>query len=240
MIRRRADEEGGFSLVELMVVMAISGIVLGILADTMIQAQRTVNSTLQRQGDLGQARIAADAVGADLRALVILQSVTFERATDSDVIFYADRDITCTASVAGPPATPPVCEPPVKIRIWRDGNGVLTRETTRPPAGTPRTPALTAYSATGFRFTTRVLARGLRTDVPILRYHSSFAYSAGPTPTPVPSNLATSGTPPVLPDASKPLVRFVEVTLAVDPSDARDVGTTRVRAVVRLPNLARR
>jgi hypothetical protein len=134
-----------------------------------------------------------------------------------------------------------VCEPPVKIRILRDASGTVTRTTVQPPAGTARTPPLTAYTTGSVRTTgPRVLARGLQTDVPLFRYHSSFAYSAGPTPTPAPSNLATTGTPALLPEASKPLVRFVEVTLAVDPPDARAIGTTRVRSVVRLPNLALR
>ncbi len=238
--QRAAAGEEGFTLVELMVVLVLMGIVLGILTNSMIQAQRTVTGTLQRQNDLGQARIAADAISADLRALVTLQSVTFERAADGEVIFYADRTIACTPAVAGPPPTAPACEPPVKIHIVRDPSGTVTRTATRPPAGTARTPPLTAYTvAAGAQSTSpRVLARGVRTDVPLFRFHSSFAYSAGPTPTPVPSNLATTGTPALLPEASKSLVRFVEVTLAVDPPDARAIGTTRVRSVVRLPNLA--
>jgi len=239
------DGEDGFTLVELMVAIVLSGIVLGVLASTLIQAQRNVAGTFQRQDDLGQARVAVAAVSADLRALTTLQGVILETATDDTVTFYADRDTPCLPGSPGPPVTPPACEGPVRITITRTPGGELVRDTVRPPTGSGRTPLLEDYEPPPAppderEVRSRVLARGLRTDEPVFRYHATFGYAGSPTPTPAPSNLPTTGTPPALPAASVPLVRFVEVTLAVDPPDFRGVEPTRVRAVVRLPNLAPR
>jgi prepilin-type N-terminal cleavage/methylation domain-containing protein len=235
---RRLEGEGGFTLVELMVVLVLTGIVLGIAVNALIQAQRTMTGTLQRQNDLGQARIAADAVSADLRTLTVFGGVVFETASASEVIFYAARDITCATPSASATASPPACGAPARIRIVREANGDLVRYLVRLPLSDGRTPARTRYDAVAPQ--RRVLARGLLATPPLFRYHSTYAYAGTPTATPVASEVpltAPSGGTPTVPADQRDEVRFVELTLVVDPADQRAIGPTPLRSVVRLVNV---
>lgn len=230
MARRTAAREDGFTLVELMVVVVLGGIVLGIAANALIQSQRTVAGTLQRQSDLGEARIAVDAASADLRTLVPLGGTYLLTATAREVSFYALRDV-------------PDNQGPVRIRIVQEANGDLVRYSTRPAAAAGMAPSPSAYNSPSVT-QRRVLASGLQGTQPIFRYYVSYALiplpGASPSVSPSVSELplvapSPSGSPSVA-ATRRSEIRFVEISLRVQQPGSRDVGVTPVRQVVRLPN----
>lgn len=231
MTRRPAAREDGFTLVELMVVVVLAGIVIGIAADALIQSQRTVSDTFQRQADLGEARIAVDAASADLRTLTPLGGTVLLAATAREVQFFARRDL-------------PDGQGPVRIRIRLEDNGDLVRYSTRPPSDAGAAPSPAAYDDAGLTTQTRVLASGLQIGNPVFRYYSSYALVAdGPAPAVTASAAELpmadpDGTgEPGVPAANQQSIRFVEVRLDVEQGGARDVGVTTVQQVVRLRNM---
>lgn len=226
MARARRDE--GYSLVELMVVVVLAGIVLGIATSALVQSQRTVSGTFQRQADLGEARAAVDAVSADLRTMTPLNGTHLLSATAREIQFFARRDV-------------PVDQGPVRVLIRLEGNGDLVRYTTRPPSAAGAAPSPSAYATALGQ--PRILASGLPPGTTLFRYYSSYtlvssgaspAVTASPTELPM---VTPSGTgAPGVPAANQPSIRFVEVRLDVEQDGPRDVGVTSVRQVVRLPN----
>ncbi len=228
--RRRPQGEDGLSLVELMVVVALAGIVLAAVANTLIQTQRTVSMTLQRQSDLGQVR-AVDAVSADLRTLTELGSTYLLTATAREVEFFAFRDVPRGATPS--PAPTLADEGPSRIRIRREDNGDLARTVVRPRPGAGANPVLADY--TGQPEQRRILARGLRPDVALFGFRTAEAVSSA-------LPLVDPGTGvPAVPEGQRQHVRFIEIRVAVQgrPAGARSVGPTEVRQLVRLPNLPR-
>lgn len=234
MDRRLVARDDGFTLVELMVVVVVGGIVLGVAVNALIQSQRTVAGTLQRQSDLGEARIAADAASADLRTLVPLNGTHLLTATATEVTFFALRDV-------------PEGEGPVRIRIVQEADGDLVRYSTRPPPGlSTASPDPSVYDGPLARTgTPRLLASGLRSNLPVFRYYASYGLvpivGASPSASPSASEIALlppgGGATPSVPAASRRTIRFVEIQLEVQQPGARDVGVTPIRQIVRLPNM---
>lgn len=219
------------TLVELMVVMILAGVVIAAASSALIQSQRAVAGTLQRQADLGEARIAADAVSADLRTMTELGGVYLQTATAREVQFFARRDV--------PPG-----DGPVRIRIRREDNGDLVRYSTRPPTGAGTAPSPAAYDTAGLTTQRRVLASGVRTDVAVFRYFSSYTLvavtpspSVSPTGSELPLVAPGGGGDPAVASASRPNVQFIEIRLAVQQAGSRDVGVTPIRQLVRLSNM---
>lgn len=229
----RSAREDGFTLVEVMVVVVLGGIVLGIAANALIQSQRAVAGTFQRQSDLGEARVALDAASADLRTLVELDGTHLLTATATDVTFFALRDV-----VPG--------EGPVRIRLVREANGDLVRYATRPPAGSGRSPAPALYDGPGaVAAPPRILASGLLPGTPVFRYYASYKLvpipgaspSASPSASELPLPTPSGGGTPAVASANRASVRFIEIAVQVQQPGSRDVGATPVRQIVRLPNL---
>lgn len=202
--------EGGFTLVELMVTMTLLALVLGIATTVMIATQRTASSTLQRQTDLGQARVAVSVVGSDLRTLTGTLGVIFVQASPTQVQFFANRD---RPDGAGPD----------RIRIALEG-GNLVRYSTPAPAGGGASPLPSSYPVAE---TDRVLARGLVPGQTVFRYRTTFDPLVAPL------------TPP-LTAAQQESVRFIEVDLRAEGDAAVTTTATTLNQTVRLPNMFRR
>lgn len=223
--------EQGVTLVELMVVVALAGAVLGMVTTALIQSQRTAAGTFQRQADLGEARIAADAASADLRTLTPLSNSYLVTATGQEVTFFARRDLNVDA-------------PPVRVRLVLESNGDLVRYSTRMRPGGSATPAPADYDNAALTQATqrRVLASGLQPAQTVFRYYASYSLVAvapspavSPRASELPMAVPSGGGAPAVPTLDRQSVRFIEVRLTVDQGNAR-VGGTSVRQLVRLPN----
>lgn len=231
---RRLHRDDGFSLVELMVVLLLSGIVLGVAANALVQSQRTVSGTFQRQADLGEARNAVDAASADLRTMTPLGGTYLLTATAREVSFFARRDV-------------PIGRGPVRITLRVESNGDLVRYSTAAPVPSPSPTSAVVPSPSAYATALgppRILASGIPAGATVFRYYSSYTLvPSGPSPQVTASAAelpmaAPSGTgQPGVPAANQSLIRFVDVRLDVEQGGARNVGVTTVRQVVRLPNL---
>lgn len=230
-MRTQARAEGGFTLVELMVVVMLAGIVLGIAANALIQSQRSVAGTFQRQADLGEARSAVDAASADLRTLVRQADTYLLTATATEVSFFALRDV-------------PQGQAPTRIRIVQEADGDLVSYSTRPPTSATSTSDPSVWDQAGLTTVRRVLASGLPAGQPIFSYYTSYTLvpvapspRVSPSASELPLQVPAGGGSAQVPSGSRLNVRFVEIQLQVQQAGARDVGATSVEQIVRLPNL---
>ena len=120
-IRRRGDD--GVTLVELLVVVVITGIVLPLAFAVLLSVQRQTKSTLQFSDDVGQARLAMQSIDRQVRS--------------------ADAPLTVTPSPSGPvlglltTAEPAHLGNPWCVQFTVSGGKLLTRSFS--PTGPPPT-----------------------------------------------------------------------------------------------------
>lgn len=226
---RYSSSEDGLTLVEMLVVVAILGVVMAAVTGFAINATRTVAGTDQRFADVGQARIGVAAASQYLRTLMPYDTVgtTLLRTEDdplardpspSTVSFYASRDLDLS-----------VDEPPRLIRITVEGSTAAAAgelvvydtpaswTTVNTADGTER---VVSYRAA--ETVRRVLARGL-TDPGVFTFLDA---------TPDDGSDAVDLDDP----DTYPALRGVEVRLEVRTQAQRDVTSTVLRQRVRLPN----
>jgi type II secretory pathway pseudopilin PulG len=109
----------------MLVTVAVLGIVLAAVMPAMITISRSVAGSGQRLGDLGQARVAMDAVSRSLRTAVRIPTSTspFTLTDVDEVQFYANNG-------------PNVQAGPSLVRLVVDDQGQLVERTTPPtPSG---------------------------------------------------------------------------------------------------------
>jgi prepilin-type N-terminal cleavage/methylation domain-containing protein len=98
--RRHSRHDGGYSLVELLVAMAVASTVLGLVTSAMIAMLHNGAAANSRLANLDQIRIGVDALSKNLRTAIRPEqlnptcsascSSAFDTATGSQVVFYAN------------------------------------------------------------------------------------------------------------------------------------------------------
>ena len=147
--RRAGTDQGGVTMVEMAVVVALLGVVLTMAFQGVVSYQRATASADTRQQNLDQARIVMAVLSKDLRT-----ATEFTTVTATDVTFTGLLNTGATA-------------PPNQLRLYADAGGVL-REAVTPPDN-PNASPLT-YTGTP---TTRVVGRGLVSTSGMLSFRDS-------------------------------------------------------------------
>jgi len=207
--------EDGVTLAELLVVLVLTGLVLGAVTSNLIASHRIVRGTFERQQDLGQARVAIAAASADLRALTPLGTTRLLTSSATDVQFFARRDLTPGLG-------------PTRIRLVVEGTE-LVRYATLAPADRGEAPATSDYPPQSAA-QKRVLARGL-VPGPLFSY-----YGASPA-SPLLNTFDANGVDLGVASTSTALVRSIGVTLRVQAPAGAVVEPATVSQIVHLPNL---
>jgi len=147
----RPSERGqaGITMVEMVVVVALLGLVLTMAMQGVLSYQRATASADTRQDNLDQARTVMAVLTKDLRT-----ATAFTAMTATDVTFTGLLNTAATA-------------PANQLRLWVDSNGVL-REAVTPPDN-PNASPLT-YTGTP---TTRIVGRGLVATSGLFSYRDS-------------------------------------------------------------------
>lgn len=147
--RRAGTDQGGVTMVEMAVVVALLGVVLIMAFQGVVSYQRATASADTRQQNLDQARIVMAVLSKDLRT-----ATEFTTVTATDVTFTGLLNTGATA-------------PPNQLRLYVDTGGVL-REAVTPPDN-PNASPLT-YTGTP---TTRVVGQGLVSTSSLLSFRDS-------------------------------------------------------------------
>lgn len=152
---RRLDGDDGFTVVELMVGVALTTALAAATLGSLIAVQRALHGAAQRDAELGQARVAINEMERQLRGALRPPTAAplFEVAGPNEVLFYSVANSPRDLSTAAPSSQGPV---PKRVRLWLDG-GALMQQVTEPSwdAGVAN---WTYSSAPG---PARVLARGV-------------------------------------------------------------------------------
>jgi prepilin-type N-terminal cleavage/methylation domain-containing protein len=147
--RRAGSGQGGVTMVEMAVVVALLGVVLTMAFQGVVSYQRATASADTRQQNLDQARTVMAVLSKDLRT-----ATEFTTMTATDVVFTGLLNTAATA-------------PPNQLRLYVDTGGVL-REAVTPPDN-PNASPLT-YTGTP---TTRVVGQGLVATSSLLSFRDS-------------------------------------------------------------------
>jgi type II secretory pathway pseudopilin PulG len=134
---RAARRQGGVTVVEMTVVVALLGLVLAMALQGLDAYQRAASGADMRQRNLNEARVVMAVLTKDLRS-----ATAFSATSATDVTFTALLNTAVTA-------------PPNQLRLWVDAGGTLREAVTLPddPNASPIT-----YTGTP---TTRAVASGL-------------------------------------------------------------------------------
>lgn len=169
--RRDRHSDGGYTLVELVVVIFVLGIVLAGVQTTLIITQKTVSQNAQRLDQNAQAKTAMDSMSRILRTAVLPSQLNatgttgtaaaFIQGTATSVQFYAD--LNNDANTIGP------------SRITYVINGGVLTETIQAPNAHAVGDYNYQYCTPGPGCNTvvsRVLARNVQTANPLFTYYA--------------------------------------------------------------------
>jgi type II secretory pathway pseudopilin PulG len=147
---RRHDRQAGITVVEMVIVVALLGLVLALALQSLGSYQRAAAAADTRQRNLDEARVVMAVLTKDLRT-----ASSFSALAAADVTFLALVNTGATA-------------PPNQIRLEVDAQGVLRERTWLPddPNASPVT-----YTGTADR--TRVVGRGLVSTGSMLSFRDS-------------------------------------------------------------------
>jgi prepilin-type N-terminal cleavage/methylation domain-containing protein len=198
-IRNRLADEGGFTLVELLVTMLIGSVVFGAAMGLTEVSGRSTSRTTDRVETAQRARLVMDRMVRPLRSMVCLDSSTYPIVSGdgTSVTFYVDFDNN------------PVYKPQKRrLTYVSTGTGKITEDqwdtttTTGPPWTFPTTASRSATLATDV---------GQIGSTPVFRYFNpAGAQLTAPLSTAVTSPLATN---------SIARVSLVEVAFQMKPSN---------------------
>jgi prepilin-type N-terminal cleavage/methylation domain-containing protein len=214
--RRRARGERGQTLFEVIIVVALLGVVLTMVYEGIDSATKAIGGTEKRLANLDEARVLMAVTTKDVRTATRLQAGTspFVLANSREVIFYANLNNNGSSGSV-------VDNGPRKVRIYVDANSQLIEQVTKPDA-TSVAPAYTYNGAPTNRYVGRFVAN--TATQPIFQYFDS---STPPNPlTAVP-----------LSAADRLAVDSVEISLSIKGTTTFNVAQTTLENTVRLPNV---
>jgi prepilin-type N-terminal cleavage/methylation domain-containing protein len=214
--RRTERPDAGFTMVELLVTMLITGIVLAMLGTFFANISRLTSWSGKDRDATGQAALALDAI----RAVVRVATDNPTSATNTDVAIVAGSQTSLTINAYSNAAV--TASAPVQVTFAVDPAGTLTEKR-----------QLSTLSATGYyQFTgavsTRVVARGfvLNGQTPFF----GFVDTSG--------NLLPAATGLNAGDRAK--VTFIRVTTTLAPTTTNGPdGVVIITSSIGMPNLTR-
>jgi len=207
--QRQRRNDGGYSLIEVMVAMVIATTVLGLVTTTMISMLRNGAGASSRLANLDQVRTGVDALSKNLRTAVRPEqlnptcstscSAAFETVTDSRVVFFGNvgdkvgsnsAPTRITYAIAVDPndatgTTAAVTETRQKVAsTWTAGDYTWAGGTGTAPCATPITGCVT-----------RVISRGVTwplptSNGPLFTYYNGTNVAVATSPAPSGSALA--------------------------------------------------
>jgi prepilin-type N-terminal cleavage/methylation domain-containing protein len=212
--RRRARGERGQSLFEVIIVVALLGVVLTMVYEGIDSATRAIGGTEKRLANLDEARVLMAVTTKDVRTATRLQAGTspFVLANTREVIFYANLNNNGASGSV-------VDNGPRMVRIYVDNNSELIEQVTTPDA-TSVAPAYTYNGAPTNRYVGRFVAN--TASNPIFRYFDSNGAELTAVPLSATDRLA---------------VDSVQITLSIKGTTTFTLATTTLMNTVRLPNV---
>lgn len=212
--RRRVRGERGQTLFEVIIVVALLGVVLTMVYEGIDSATKAIGGTERRLANLDEARVLMAVTTKDVRTATRLQAGTapFALANAREVIFYANLNNDGSSGSV-------VDNGPRKVRIYVDASSELIEQVTKPDASSVA-PAYT-YNGTP---TNRYVGRYVANDAshPIFQYFDANGGSLTNVPLSATDRLA---------------VDSVEITLSIRQTTTFNVATTTLENTVRLPNV---
>jgi prepilin-type N-terminal cleavage/methylation domain-containing protein len=211
------SRDGGYTMMEMVVVVMILGIVLAMVQTTLILTQRTVAGSGSRVDQTMQARVAIDSLTKVLRTAVLPSQLNgtgssstaaaFIQGTKTSVQFYAN--INNDSNIIGPS----------QVTYNIDSSGMLT-EKIQPPDAHAVGNYNYLYTCTTCA-TTRVLARNVSTTQAMFTYYTKTGATITDT---------------VLTAADLSAVDSVDVVIMVKASANQTIQATTLYERVTLPN----
>jgi prepilin-type N-terminal cleavage/methylation domain-containing protein len=212
--RRRARGERGQTLFEVIIVVALLGVVLSLVYEGIDSAAKAIAGTEKRLGNLDEARLLMAVTTKDVRTATRLQAGTspFVLADKREVIFYANLNNDGSSGSV-------VDNGPRKVRIYVDSTSELIEQVTKPDA-TSVAPAYTYNGTAANRYVGRYVANAVST--PIFRYYDSNGVELPNAPLSAADRLA---------------VDSVGITLSIRRTSTFQLSATTLVNTVRLPNV---
>jgi prepilin-type N-terminal cleavage/methylation domain-containing protein len=209
---RRLRDETGMTLPEVMVVVAILGVVMLFALQSVASFETAATGGIVRLENLDEARLLMQVLSKDVRTTTRLDTTTspFVLADDNEVTFYANLNLSTSC--------------PKLVHLYIDSQDRLVENVTEPNAG--GTPPACSYTG---QPKTRLVGRYVdnAASQPIFTYY----YDNAGTLTPFPS----SATP--LSGENGLLVTAIGLDLAIRKDTTLSVAHTTLQTRVRLPNV---
>jgi prepilin-type N-terminal cleavage/methylation domain-containing protein len=235
---RRPDlrDEGGVTLVELVVVMAIMSLILGFVTRGLVSMQDASVGESYRLQNLDEARTLMNSVSRDLRTAARLSSTSSPFAVTAGSVpapgvghaapYAGNTEVWFYANLTLASGTPTPC--PDVVHLYVDtvaSPPVLKEQTIAAAAG--GSPPTCGYTGT---YTTRLVGKYIANPAasPVFTYYYDDA-SGAPTAFPPPST--------TLSPTDLLLVNAVGITLSIRQSNNFNVPYTTLINRVRLPNV---
>ncbi|MGH9102197.1 MAG: prepilin-type N-terminal cleavage/methylation domain-containing protein [Acidimicrobiales bacterium] len=201
-----SPDERGFSLVELMVVVALLGVVLTMVLGGFATVQTASYDNLARQHAVQQASLAMQVVGKDIRATADdpatnLPLISGSNMTGSSLTFDANIDTTANPAAAGSASAYNGCPDQVTITGSSSTPGPITESRTHPD-NTDGAPACS--------WPAQLSQSNTYTQVVVPKATLSFEYLTYVDPT-------SGKDPPV--SSSPATTASIQVTITVPPSN---------------------
>jgi prepilin-type N-terminal cleavage/methylation domain-containing protein len=126
----RCAAEDGFTLVELMVGVALASVLAAATFGSLVSVQRALEGAVQRNAELGRARVAVNQMERQFRGALRppTGAALFQVAAPNEAVFYTVANSPRDLSTTAPSSQGPI---PRRVRLWVEG-GALREQVTQP------------------------------------------------------------------------------------------------------------